>query len=357
MVLASSGEDAVFRCPECGYGANAEKAVAGLTGPSSAAEKERPMERVHTPGAHTVDDVAVLLSVAPQKIIKTLIYETDREFAAVLIRGDLEVNEIKLKNALGAAHLALASAAKIEQVTGGPLGFSGPVGLKGVRILADTSIAGLANAVTGANAADYHLVGVNAGRDFSADAVLDLRAVGDGDPCGKCGRPLAMFRGIEVGHIFQLGTKYSEPMKCLYLDDHGIQHPMRMGCYGLGMGRTIAAAIEQNHDDKGIIWPTPLAPYHVDIIATNPDDAAARAVAESLYASCLKHGIEAIYDDRAERAGVKFKDAELIGFPVQVVVGSRKVKEGKVEIGERKTGLRSDTEVSHALEKMVSLLS
>jgi len=356
MVLASSGEDAVFRCKECGYGANAEKAVAGLP-EIPAAEKAWPLEKVRTPGAHTVGDVAALLNVPPQKIIKTLIYQTDTEFVAVLIRGDLEVNEIKLKNALGAAHLALASEAGIEQVTGGPPGFSGPVGLKDARILADTSIAGLTNAVTGANEADHHLVGVNAGRDFSAGAVLDLRAVREGDPCGTCGRPLAVFRGIEVGHIFQLGTKYSEPMKCLYLDDRGLQHPMRMGCYGLGMGRTVAAAIEQNHDDKGIIWPGPLAPYHVDIIATNPDDAGVRGAAEALYTACLDHDIEVIYDDRAERAGVKFKDADLIGFPVQAVVGSRGVKTGKVEIGERKTGLRSETEVALAVEKMVALLS
>jgi prolyl-tRNA synthetase len=356
MVLASTGEDLVFQCKACGYSANAEKAVSALA-ETSPDERERPLEKVHTPGAHTVEEVAAFLQVPSRKIIKTLLYETEKEFVAVLVRGDLEINETKLKNALDVQHLNLAAEQKIEKLTGGPMGFSGPVGLKGARLLADPSIQGLKNAVIGANEADHHYIGANPGRDFAPQAFQDLRMARQDDPCGKCGRPLSQFRGIEVGHIFKLGIKYSEPMKCLYLDEKGAQNPMIMGCYGLGMGRTVAAAIEQYHDDKGMVWPKPLAPYHVDIIATNPDDAAVRTAAETIYAACLEKGLEVIYDDRPERAGAKFKDAELIGFPVQVVVGSKKIKDGKVEVVERKTGAKTDEEVAHAVEKVAARLT
>jgi prolyl-tRNA synthetase len=356
MVLASTGEDVVFRCAGCGYGANAEKAVSVPAVPTIADEKPKALERVATPGARTVEEVAAFLGVEPRRILKTLLYETDREFAAVLIRGDLEVNEVKLKNALDAQHLALASEAKIEKLTGAPQGFAGPVGLKGVRLLADESVRGMANAVCGANAADAHFVGVNPGRDFELPPFADLRLARDGEPCATCGQPLSQYRGIEVGHIFKLGTKYSEPMKCVFLDEKGAAHPMIMGCYGLGMGRTVAAAIEQNHDDMGIVWPKPLAPYLVDVIATNPDDAAVRAAAEAVYAGLMERGIEAIYDDRGERAGVKFKDAELIGFPLQVVAGSKKVKEGKVELADRRSGEKSDVEVARAVEAVADRL-
>ena len=350
MVLAQTGEDVVFRCAACGYGANAEKAASGLAVGSITDEKPRPLEKVATPKTRTVEEVAAFLGVEPRRILKTLLYETDKEFAAVLIRGDLEVNEVKLKNALDAQHLALASEGKIEKLTGGPQGYSGPVGLKGARLLADESVRGMVNAVAGANESDTHHVGVNPGRDFELPPFADLRLARDGEPCAQCGKPLAQYRGIEVGHIFKLGTKYSEPMKCVFLDETGTAHPMIMGCYGLGMGRTVAAAIEQNHDDKGIVWPRPLAPFLVDVIATNPDDETVRTAAEAVYAGLMEKGIEVIYDDRGERAGAKFKDAELIGFPLQVVAGSKKVKEGKVEVADRKTGEKTDVEVAHAVQ-------
>ncbi len=342
MVLAATGEDAVVSCPACGYGANVEKAASGPLPPPPAWPGRVPAapEAVLTPGTTSVADVGEFLSLPPARFIKTMIVETDREFAVALVRGDDELNEVKLKNVLGAVHLQLASEAKVEQVTGGAMGFSGPVGLKGVRIVADFEVMRLEVAATGANRADHHLVGVVPGRDFTPDVVADLRVVRGGDACPRCGAPLEVQRGIEVGHIFKLGTKYSAAMECCYLDERGQTHPMIMGCYGLGIGRTMAAAVEQNHDEHGIVWPRPLAPFEVELIALNPDVAAVREAADGLYGQLQAAGVEVLFDDRDERPGVKLNDADLIGFPVRVVVGKKGVEQGQVELSLRRDRIK-----------------
>jgi len=342
MVLASTGEDAILSCPGCGYGANVEKAATGPVAPAPEWPLDRPdaPRAVDTPEMRSVEEVAAFLGVAPAHLIKTLIFETDREFVAVLIRGDLEVNEIKLTNALDCLHLQLASEERIRQVTGGPQGFSGPVGLDGVRVLADPTVMELAVAATGANRADTHLVGVVPGRDFAPAAVADVKLARAGDPCPRCDGTLVEKRGIEVGHIFKLGTKYSEPMGCLYQDAEGGERPMVMGCYGLGIGRTVAAAIEQNHDDKGIVWPLPLAPYEVLLVVLNADRPEVVEAADALYDELRAAGVDVLYDDRAERPGVKFNDMDLIGFPVRLVVGARGLERGEVELSLRRDGVK-----------------
>ncbi len=358
MVLASTGEDAVAAC-ECGYGANVEKATTGALSPPPPWPGTPPAkpEEVHTPGATSVPDVAAFLHLDPAHFIKTMIVESDAEFAVALVRGDDEVNEVKLKNALGATHLQLASEAKVEQVSGGAMGFSGPLGLKGVRVVADPEVMRMAVAAAGANRADYHLVGVVPGRDFKADLVADIRAARAGDPCPRCGKPLVVKRGIEVGHIFKLGTKYSKAMACNYLDETGGMQPMIMGCYGLGVGRTVAAAVEQNHDEAGIVWPRPLAPFEVELIALNPDVPAVRAAAEKLYAELGAAGVEVFYDDRDERPGVKFNDADLIGFPVRVVIGKKGVEQGQAEISLRRDRVKIPTPLGEAVAKTRELLA
>ena len=358
MVLASTGEDAVVACG-CGYGANAEKATAGPLAPPPPWPGKAPgkPEAVHTPGTTSVADVAAFLKLAPANFIKTMIVETDKGFAVALVRGDDEVNETKLKNALDVNHLQLAAEGKVEHVTSGAMGFSGPVGLSGVRIVADAEVMRMSVAATGANRADHHLVGVVPGRDFTPDMVAEIRLVREGDPCPRCGSPMVIKRGIEVGHIFKLGTKYSEPMVCNFLDEKGETHPMIMGCYGLGIGRTLAAAVEQNHDEYGIIWPRPLAPFQVELIALNPDVAAVNAAAEKLYADLEAAGIEVFYDDRDERPGVKFNDADLIGFPLRVVVGKKGVEQGQAELSLRRDRAKIPVPLASAVAKAKELLA
>jgi prolyl-tRNA synthetase len=358
MVLAETGEDSVVSCPECDYGANAEKAVTGelAAAPVWPLEVSDAPREVDTPDLRSVEEVAEFLGVDPAHLIKTLIFETDQEFVAVLIRGDLEVNEVKLKNLVDCQHLQLASEEKIEQVTGGPQGFSGPVGLSGVRLVADPTVVALDTAATGANRADTHLVGVVPGRDFEPAAVADLSLARAGDPCPNCARSMVEKRGIEVGHIFKLGTKYSEAMRCTFLDDEGADHPMIMGCYGLGVGRTAAAAIEQNHDDRGIVWPLPLAPYEVILVLLNSDHDDVVAAAETLYTEMTAAGLDVLYDDRSERPGVKFNDADLIGFPVRVVVGKRGLAEGQVELSLRRDGEKRMVPVADAVNEVEALL-
>jgi prolyl-tRNA synthetase len=358
MVLADTGEDAVISCPDCGYGANAEKAETGAleAAPPWPLESSAEPARVDTPDMRTVDEVAEFLGIAPSHLIKTLIFETDEDFAAVLIRGDLEVNEVKLKNVLGCLHLQLASEEKIKQVTGGAQGFSGPVGLTGVRLVADPSIMELEVAATGANAADAHLVSVVPNRDFEPDTVADVRLARAGDPCPKCDSSMVEKRGIEVGHIFKLGTKYSTSMKCQFLDSDGAEKPMIMGCYGLGVGRTAAAAIEQNHDEKGIVWPLPLAPFEVVLVLLNSDQDDVVEAAGHLYDEFLEKGLDVLFDDRKERPGVKFNDADLIGFPVRLVVGKRGLAEGKVELSLRRDGEKHLVPIADAVAEVQRVL-
>jgi prolyl-tRNA synthetase len=336
MVLAETGESAVVRCAECHYAANTEKATTkGIEGPP--AEEARSLEKVATPGARSVAEVAALLEIDARRIVKTLLYETENGLVAAMVRGDREVNEIALAHTLGVEHLTLASEEKVRAATGAPVGYAGPVGLdETVQQVADESVRGLVNWVCGANEADAHYIGGHWGRDALPTVWGDFLLVEVGDPCPKCGQPLDGFRGIEVGHIFKLGTKYSETLSCTFLDNEGQSHAMPMGCYGLGIGRTVAAAIEQNHDEDGIIWPLPLAPFEVMVNALNPKDEAVSAAAEKLYQDLLAAGVDVLYDDRDERPGVKFKDADLIGVPIRVVVGGRSLANGVVEVSHRR---------------------
>jgi prolyl-tRNA synthetase len=338
MVMAESGEDAMVFCEKCAYAANLEKAEVAQPKKKSTTEKEwLPLENVHTPKVRTIEEVSSFLKVKPQNIVKTLIFNADDVPCAVLIRGDQEVNEIKVKNYLGATELELADDGMIKKATGAPRGFAGAVKIK-TRIIADYSIMNIINFITGANKEDYHLKNVNIGRDFSVESFADLRIVEENDSCPRCGGKIQFARGIEVGHVFKLGTKYSQAMKAVYLDKDGQEKIMIMGCYGIGIGRTVAACIEQNYDANGIIWPVPLAPFHVIITPVNVNEREVIKAAEDIYTLMLDSGIEVIMDDRDERAGVKFKDADLIGIPLRVVIGQKNLSQGNVELKIRKTG-------------------
>ncbi len=357
MVLALTGESAVVSCPRCGYGANTEKAETRPLAPPPAG-REQAKREVQTPGAHTVADVAGLLGVEPSQVVKTLIYNTEKGLFAVAIRGDREVNEIKLANALDVQHLQLASDDRVREATGAPVGFAGPVGLaKDVPLLADETVRDLHGFVAGANRADAHLVGLEWGRDASPERFVDLLLVSGGDACPRCDGTLELNRGIEVGHIFKLGDKYSTAMQCNFTDEQGAEHPMIMGCYGLGIGRTVAAAIEQNHDQDGIIWPLPLAPFAVLLQSLNPADAAVRAAADRIYDELRAHGVEVLYDDRDERPGVKFKDGDLVGIPLRVTVGAKSLADGKVEVSLRRDRQKQLVALAEAVGKTRELLA
>lgn len=336
MVIADSGEDAIVFCGACQYAANLEKAEVKKPAGKDDTALPPPVEEVHTPGVKTIEEVCAFLRVKPDEVVKTLIFSADGAAVAVLIRGDQEINEVKVKNHLGCAELELAPDGLILAATGSPRGFAGAVGIK-TRIVADHSILGMTRCIMGANRENYHLRHVNPGRDFQVEAYADLRVIRETDPCPRCGGEIHFARSIEVGHVFKLGTKYSKTMKALYLDRNGREQTMVMGCYGIGIGRTIAAAIEQNHDADGIIWPLPLAPYQVIITPVNVNEKSLSETADQLYLTLKGRGIDVILDDRDERAGVKFKDADLIGIPFRITVGPKKLAEGKVEIMSRRS--------------------
>ncbi len=334
QVLAQSGEDKIVSCTNCDYAANVEQAE--IRRPAAPERVDAPLAVVVTPGKKGVDDVAAFLGVPPGRIIKTLVFIADGKGVVALVRGDHDVNEIKLKRALGATEVFLASDAQVAELTRAPVGFAGPVGLAGVRVVGDLEVAGMTGAVTGANAADKHYTGVDVARDVRGVEWADLRAAVAGDPCPRCGKgTFERFNGIEVGHVFFLGTKYSEPMGCTFLGEDGALRPMMMGCYGIGITRVAAAAIEQNHDPDGIVWPMSLAPYQVEILTLQPKDADVVAAANKLYAELGAAGVEVFYDDRDERPGAKFKDADLIGIPLRVAIGRRSLAEGKLELKAR----------------------
>jgi prolyl-tRNA synthetase len=333
QVLTETGEDALVACDSCDYAANVEQALARAPGAAAAASE--PVKTVETPGKQSIADVSAFLKVAPGRLVKTLIYLADGKPIAVLVRGDREVNEIKLKKAIGADDLVLATDAAVKEVTGAPVGFAGPVGVK-APIYCDLEVAALADFVVGANAADAHLTGVNVGRDFTPTATGDYRAAAAGDDCARCEKgKLKAFRGIEVGQVFFLGTKYSKPMGVTFLAADGVEKPAVMGTYGIGVTRIVAAAIEQNHDKDGIIWPVPLAPYEVTVLELQKDDPNVIATATRIYDELVAAGIEVLYDDRDERAGVKFKDADLVGIPFRIAIGKKGLAEGVVEVKRR----------------------
>ena len=337
IVFASSGESTVVFCPACDYAANTERASVP---PQKTAAKEAPapLREVATPGKKTVPEVTSFLGVGADRLVKTLLFETEKGVVAALVRGDRDVNEIKLQKELGVLRCELAEPARVEEITGAAPGFAGPVGLAGVKIAADLEVAEMVNAVTGANKNDTHLVNVNPGRDFRPDLVADLRMVRAGDACPVCGELLSETQGIEVGQIFKLGDKYSKALGATYLDESGRVRPVIMGCYGIGITRTMAAAVEQNHDENGIIWPFSIAPFHVVVLPVSDRDSRQVEMAEKVYDLLVRAGVEAVLDDRPERPGVKFKDADLVGYPLRVTVGAKAVESGEVELRRRATG-------------------
>jgi prolyl-tRNA synthetase len=348
MVFADTGESQVFACA-CGYAATIDRAE-GTPPAYGGGRSEEPLEKVSTPGMKTVEEVTAFLGKEPWELLKTIIYRLDGGHVAVLIRGDREINEIKLARVLGTSRIEMATASEIQDVTGGPLGFSGPVGLKGIRLIADHTVSGMVNMVTGANQADAHYINVNRGRDFDVREFHDLLVTIPGDTCKRCGQALSTWRGIEVGQIFKLGTKYSEVMKAHFLDDQGREHPFVMGCYGIGITRTVAAAIEQHNDEDGIAWPISIAPFEVHVLPTNVTVPDLKATAEEIYSGLSQRGVEVLLDDRDERPGNKFKDADLVGMPLRVTVGEKAAREGKVELRIRKSGQTSKIDRGQAVE-------
>ncbi len=355
MVMAKSGEDAIARCPKCSYGANVEKAVGRIAPDASATTAAEALQEVDTPGQKSIEDVAKFLNLPTERFAKTIVYDTDLGPVMILVRGDREANEVKVKNHLGAQWLEPLGEERFDEVLGGPAGFCGPVGAKEIRVIADSSLEGTRNWITGANKKDKHLVNANQGRDFDLSEFVDVTLVREGDGCARCDGILEIHRGIEVGHIFKLGTKYSEAMNCEFLDEAGERNPMIMGCYGLGVGRTVAAAIEQNHDDDGIIWPIPIAPFEVSLIAIGPDEKV-KATSLEIYESLLEAGVDVLFDDRDERPGVKFKDADLIGIPVRIVVGAKSLAEGKVEWTLRREKTKNLAAPDEVIAKVLGVL-
>jgi len=357
MVLAESGEALVVYCPNdsCGYAANVEKAVSPPERPF-AETGARPLEEAATPETRTVDQVTSFLGISPKILIKTLIYKTEKGPVAALVRGDRDVNEIKLMKAVDVINLELASPEEVLRITGCAPGFAGPVGLGGVKVVADEETL-ITNAVSGSNKKNVHLVNVNAGRDFKPDLVTDIRLVKAGDPCPSCGLPLVEAKGIEVGQVFKLGNKYSKVLGATFLDEKGQSRPIVMGCYGIGVTRTMAAAIEQNYDQNGIIWPSSIAPFQVVVIPVSAKDTRQDEMARRVHDKLFKAGVEVIIDDRNERPGVKFKDADLVGYPIRITVGSKAVDSGDLELRLRRDGNNIMVPEGDLVNRVLEILS
>lgn len=337
MVLADTGEETIVYDEGGSYAANVELAE---TPPPAEEDDAAPLalEAVQTPGTKTVEAVCAFLKVSPDRLVKTLLYKTSAgDVIAVLIRGDHEANEIKINRFLGTTEIALASAETVSAVSSAPVGFAGPVGLTGIRIIADHAVKAMRNFVVGGNKHDTHLINANWERDFAVEAFLDLRLARAGDRSPRSDDRLQEAKGIEVGHVFLLGTKYSQAMNATFLDADGKETLAIMGCYGIGVSRTAAASIEQNHDDKGMIWPVPIAPFHIHLLPVTASEQVVQT-AGMLYDACLEAGVEVLWDDRGERAGVKFNDADLIGAPFHITIGDRGLKQGVVELKQRHTG-------------------
>ncbi|MGH7166060.1 MAG: proline--tRNA ligase [Nitrospiraceae bacterium] len=350
MVLAETGEETIVYAEGGAYAANAERAE--LRPPTeTSGELLRPLRKVPTPGLRTVEEVCAFLKTTPPRLAKTLLFTTPKETVAVLIRGDHEANEVKIKKLLGCQDLELASPETVSAVTGARVGFAGPIGLRRTRLVADHAIRVMRNMVVGGNEADTHYVDANCERDFKVEAFGDLRNAMAGDPSPHGDGTLSVARGIEVGHVFMLGTKYSQAMKATYLDPQGHERFAVMGCYGIGVGRTAAAAIEQNHDAKGIIWPVPIAPFLLHLLPLSPSSQVSQA-ARTVYEALVAAGVEVLWDDRDERAGVKFNDADLIGIPYQLIIGEKGLAQGAVELKERKTGTVTRLPPADVLERV-----
>lgn len=355
MVLAETGEETIVSCLKCSYAANIEKAEFKRPFKESTSPHLKAIEKVYTPGQRTVEEVTQFLGVSAKDLVKTLIFETDKGYIAVLVRGDHEINEKKLKETLALNHIQLADEKSIEEISHSPKGFSGPIGLS-IPIYADMDIKHMYNFVTGANEKDMHFINVNIERDFKISQFVEIRRFSPGDLCPLCGAETRIDKGIEVGHTFKLGTKYSKAMRATFIDERGNEKDIVMGCYGIGVGRTVAAAIEQSHDENGIIFPMAIAPFQVLILPINLKIEIIRDMAEKLYKELITRGIEVLYDDRDETPGVKFKDADLIGIPLRVTLGEKNLKNGLLEVKKRKTGetiLIEKEKVTETLEKMI----
>ena len=354
MLLTDAGEDTIVICEGCDYAANAERA--SFAKPSQPQEEPLPLEEVHTPGVKTIQGLADFLEIPISKTLKAVFYAVDGELVFVTIRGDLEVNEIKLTNVLAANELRLATPAEVK-AAGLVAGSASAVGLTGVKTVSDDSINLGSNFVVGANRPDHHLRNANHPRDFKADVIADIALAEEGHQCPRCSSTLTTSRGIEVGHVFKLGTRYSEVIGAYFPDADGNQRPIIMGCYGIGVGRLLGAAIEQHHDDAGILFPTPIAPYDVSLTALNVQDDEVAAAADALYGNLRDAGVQVLYDDRPESAGVKFNDADLLGLPIRLVVSPRNLKQGVVEVKRRADSEATTVPAAEAVPKVKELLS
>ena len=353
MLLADAGEDTIVICRGCDYAANTERA--SFVKPSQPKEEPLPLEEVHTPGVKTIQDLADSLDIPTSKTLKAVFYVADGELVFVTIRGDLEVNEIKLTNALAANEVRLATPAEVE-AAGLVAGSASAVGLEGVKTVSDDSIDLGSNFVVGANKPDHHLRNANHPRDFKADVIADIALAEEGHQCPRCSSTLTTSRGIEVGHVFKLGTRYSDALDAHFPDADGNQRPFIMGCYGIGVGRLLGAAIERHHDDSGILFPTPIAPYQVSLTPLNVQQDDVAVAADALYGDLGDAGLEVLYDDRQESAGVKFNDADLLGLPVRLVVSPRNLKQGVVEVKRRSDAEATTVPSGEVVAKVRELL-
>jgi len=374
---AESGEDTIISCTSCSYRANLEMAECLPDNIWQAGKKQEPkktedklqtLKEINTPGITTVDELHKSLKIPVKQMVKTLIFQIDNKkpalnrvhsgsgFVAVLVRGDHEVNLSKLKRLIETSILEMATPEQIEKVTGAPIGFSGPVGLKGIKIIQDLSIPQDKNYLCGANKKDKHLTDVNPGRDFSADMTKDIRYITEEDSCPKCGGKLSFTKGIELGHIFKLDTKYTAPLEAKFVDKTNKEKPIIMGCYGIGIDRIIAVSIEQNHDTEGIIFPIPLAPYQVLILPVNYQDKLLQKKSEEIYNELMENGIEVLIDDRDETTGVKFKDAHLLGIPFLIILGKNFIEKGQIELESRggEKEITNEKEILHKVTRCIA---
>jgi prolyl-tRNA synthetase len=358
MALSDIGEDTIAYCDSCDYAANLEKAEVVFKPAKGMQQEEKPLEKVHTPGIKTIEQLVDFFGKDAASFLKAVAFNVDGQLVIALLRGDHEINDVKLKNMFDANVVYMASDEELI-AHGLTAGFIGPINVSAnVQVVADVAVQNMVDVICGANEADYHFANVKPGRDFQISQMGDLRNIQEGDECPRCGGKILFARGIEVGHVFKLGTRYSEKMGAKFLDENGKEQPMIMGCYGIGISRAVAASVEQNHDDNGIIWPWAIAPFHIHVIPVNVKNDEQRLLAEELYEQLQNAGFEVLLDDRPERAGVKFKDADLIGIPLRVVVGA-KAAEKQVECKVRKTGEAMDLQVDDVLaylkEKSVEL--
>jgi prolyl-tRNA synthetase len=353
MVLADTGEDTLVICKNCSYAANMEKAAVQPSEKTGVESELQPLQKIETPGKRKVEVVCDFLGISSKELVKTMVYLADGDPVAVLIRGDHEVQPVKLKNMLGAVDVELADEKQVYDITGTPSGYLGPIGLE-IPVAADQEVAAMVNFTVGANEKNYHVQNANLPRDFKVFQVADLRQVTQDDRCPACSGDLELTKGIEVGHIFKLGDSYSKALKATFQDNNSEEQNFIMGCYGIGVSRTIAAAIEQNHDQHGIIFPLPLAPLQAIILNLDPKNEEITSAAESFYSKMQKEGLEVLLDDRDERPGSKFKDADLIGIPYRVTIGKRFVQEGEIEIRTRKDGKTQSMSPDKAMAEIIS---